>query len=51
MGRAMTQTGRLVFAGDEHGGDWTAGFERSPGAMLLGLFVASAVRQQGARLD
>jgi NADPH:quinone reductase-like Zn-dependent oxidoreductase len=37
--RAMTETGRLVFAGDEHGGDWTAGFERPLGAMLLGLLV------------
>jgi NADPH:quinone reductase-like Zn-dependent oxidoreductase len=37
--RAMTETGRLVFVGDEHGGDWTAGFERPLGAMLLGLFV------------
>jgi NADPH:quinone reductase-like Zn-dependent oxidoreductase len=37
--RAMTETGRLVFVGDEQGGDWTAGFERTLGAMLLGLFV------------
>ncbi len=37
--RAMTPTGRLVFVGGEQGGDWTAGFGRPLGALLLGLFV------------
>ncbi len=37
--RIMTPTGRLVFVGGENGGDWTAGFGRQLGAMLLGLFV------------
>jgi NADPH:quinone reductase-like Zn-dependent oxidoreductase len=37
--RIMTATGRLVFVGGENGGDWTAGFGRQLGAMLLGLFV------------
>lgn len=37
--RAMTPRGRLVFVGNELGGDWTGGFGRPLGAMLLGLFV------------
>jgi NADPH:quinone reductase-like Zn-dependent oxidoreductase len=37
--RAMTPTGRLVFVGGENGGDWTAGFGRQLGALVLGLFV------------
>lgn len=37
--RTMTDAGRLVFVGGEHGGDWTAGFGRPLLAMLLGLFV------------
>jgi NADPH:quinone reductase-like Zn-dependent oxidoreductase len=37
--RALTPTGRLVFVGGENGGDWTAGFGRPLGALLLGLFV------------
>lgn len=37
--RALTTTGRLVFVGGEHGGDWTAGFERQLYGALLGLFV------------
>lgn len=36
---AMTERGRLVFVGGENGGDWTAGFGRPLGALLLGLFV------------
>ncbi len=37
--RALTPVGRLVFVGTEHGGDWTAGFERPLYALMLGLFV------------
>ena len=37
--RALTPTGRLVFVGGENGGDWTAGFGRVLGAMLLSPFV------------
>lgn len=37
--RAMTDRGRLVFVGNEHGGDWTGGLGRPLRAMLLGLFV------------
>lgn len=37
--RVMTQAGRLVFVGNEHGGDWTAGFGRQLYALLLAPFV------------
>jgi NADPH:quinone reductase-like Zn-dependent oxidoreductase len=37
--RCMTKTGRLVFIGNEHGGDFTAGFERQLYASLLAPFV------------
>jgi NADPH:quinone reductase-like Zn-dependent oxidoreductase len=37
--RALTPEGRLVFVGNEQGGDWTAGFGRPLGALLLGRFV------------
>lgn len=37
--RVMTETGRLVFVGNEHGGDWTAGFGRQLYALLLAFFV------------
>jgi NADPH:quinone reductase-like Zn-dependent oxidoreductase len=37
--RIMTDTGRLVFIGNELGGDWTAGFGRPLFAMMLGMFV------------
>jgi NADPH:quinone reductase-like Zn-dependent oxidoreductase len=37
--RAMTEKGRLVFVGGEQGGDYTAGFGRVLGALLLGVFV------------
>ncbi len=37
--RCMTETGRLVFIGNEHGGDFTAGFERQIYASLLARFV------------
>lgn len=37
--RAMTPTGRLVFVGNEQGGDWTAGFGRQLHAMALAPFV------------
>lgn len=37
--RVMTETGRLVFVGNEHGGDWTAGFGRQLFALALQPFV------------
>jgi NADPH:quinone reductase-like Zn-dependent oxidoreductase len=37
--RCMSETGRLVFVGNELGGDWTAGFGRQLYASLLGCFV------------
>ena len=37
--RAMTPTGRLVFVGNEHGGDWTAGMGRQLHAVALSPFV------------
>ncbi|HEX6241392.1 MAG TPA: NAD(P)-dependent alcohol dehydrogenase, partial [Polyangiales bacterium] len=37
--RALTPTGRLVFVGNEHGGDYTAGFGRPLGALALAPFV------------
>lgn len=37
--RTLTPRGRLVFVGNELGGDWTAGFGRPLAAMVLGLFV------------
>jgi NADPH:quinone reductase-like Zn-dependent oxidoreductase len=37
--RALSPVGRLVFVGGENGGDWTAGFGRPLGALLLGAFV------------
>ena len=37
--RAMTPTGRLVFVGNEHGGDWTAGFGRQIWAKAISPFV------------
>ena len=37
--RALTPTGRLVFVGNEYGGDWTAGFGRPLLALALGRFV------------
>jgi NADPH:quinone reductase-like Zn-dependent oxidoreductase len=40
--RVMTPTGRLVFVGDELGGDWTAGFERQ----LLAFAIAPFVKQR-----
>jgi NADPH:quinone reductase-like Zn-dependent oxidoreductase len=47
--RALTPTGRLVFVGGEHGGDWTAGFGRPLGAMLLGLFVKQRFAMHATR--
>jgi NADPH:quinone reductase-like Zn-dependent oxidoreductase len=47
--RAMTPRGRLVFVGGENGGDWTAGFGRPLGAMLLGLFVKQRFAMQATR--
>jgi NADPH:quinone reductase-like Zn-dependent oxidoreductase len=44
--RALTPTGRLVFVGNEHGGDWTAGF----GRQLLALALSPFVRQRFAIL-
>jgi NADPH:quinone reductase-like Zn-dependent oxidoreductase len=40
--RALTPTGRLVFVGNEYGGDWTAGF----GRQLLALALSPFVRQR-----
>ena len=37
--RALSPAGRLVFVGGENGGDWTGGFGRPLGALLLGLVV------------
>ena len=37
--RVLTDRGALVFVGGEHGGDWSAGFGRPIGAMILGRFV------------
>jgi NADPH:quinone reductase-like Zn-dependent oxidoreductase len=37
--RSMTEAGRLVFVGNENGGDWTAGFERQLHAFMLAPFV------------
>lgn len=37
--RILTPAGRLVFVGGEHGGDYTAGFGRQLGALLLAPFV------------
>lgn len=37
--KAMTRTGRLVFIGNERGGDWTAGFGRLLHAMAISPFV------------
>lgn len=37
--RAMTPRGRLVFVGNEHGGDFTAGFGRQLWAFALAPFV------------
>lgn len=47
--RAMTPTGRLVFVGGENGGDWTAGFGRPLGALLLGCFVKQRFVMQTSR--
>jgi NADPH:quinone reductase-like Zn-dependent oxidoreductase len=40
--RALTPTGRLVFVGNEYGGDWSAGFGRP----LLALAISPLVRQR-----
>lgn len=37
--RVLAPAGRLVFVGGEAGGDWSGGFERQLGAMLLGPFT------------
>ena len=47
--RAMTPTARLVFVGGELGGDWTGGFGRQLGALLLGLFVKQRFAMLGAK--
>jgi NADPH:quinone reductase-like Zn-dependent oxidoreductase len=47
--RALTPTGRLVFVGGEHGGDWTAGFGRPLVAMLLGMFVKQRFTMHATR--
>ncbi len=38
--RILTDKGRLVFVGGEHGGDYTAGFGRQLHALAMGPFVA-----------
>lgn len=38
--RALTARGVLVFVGNEHGGDWSAGFGRNLGAFMLAPFVS-----------
>ena len=47
--RALTATGRLVFVGGENGGDWTAGFGRTLGALLLAPFVKQRFAMQMTR--
>jgi len=47
--RALTPTGRLVFVGGENGGDWTAGFGRTIGALLLAPFVKQRFAMQMTR--
>lgn len=42
--RALSHNGTLVIVGDEGGGRWTGGFDRSPRAMLLSPFVAQTLR-------
>jgi NADPH:quinone reductase-like Zn-dependent oxidoreductase len=37
--RALVPAGRVVFVGNEHGGDWTAGFGRVIKAFLIAPFV------------
>lgn len=44
--RALSPTGRLVFVGGEHGGDWTAGF----GRQLLAMVISPFVRQRFVNL-
>jgi len=38
--RILSDEGRLVFVGGEHGGDYTAGFGRQLQALAMGPFVA-----------
>ena len=47
--RTLTKTGRLVFVGGEHGGDWSAGFERQLLALALGPFVRQRFVMLAAR--
>lgn len=47
--RAMTPTGRLVFVGNEYGGDWTAGFGRQLWALALSPFVRQQFVILGAK--
>lgn len=47
--RVMAATGRLVFVGGENGGDWTGGFGRVIGAMLLGMFVKQRFVMVGSK--
>jgi NADPH:quinone reductase-like Zn-dependent oxidoreductase len=54
--RVMTHRGRLVFVGNEEGGDWTAGFERQIHALLVRpftrqRFVMLLNREQRAPLE
>lgn len=53
---ALTPTGRLVFVGGEHGGDWSGGFGRQLLAMLLApftqqRFVMFLTKERSAELE
>ncbi|MBK8259245.1 MAG: NAD(P)-dependent alcohol dehydrogenase [Polyangiaceae bacterium] len=47
--RVMTPEGRLVFIGNEHGGDYTAGFGRQIWAMMLSPFTKQRFAMMMAR--
>lgn len=47
--RVMTPVGRLVFVGNEHGGDYTAGFGRQLWAMMLSPFTKQRFAMMMAR--
>ncbi len=47
--RVLTRRGVVVFVGGEHGGDWSAGFGRPLGAIILGLFVKQRFVMMAAR--
>lgn len=54
--RTLTETGRLVFVGNEHASDWTAGFGRPLWAMLTARFtrqryVMMMAKEESSTLD